>query len=533
MKKHHPNVMPSGASSSYSVESSISSISESCSSVTSCPSISTNKGNMNLVSSMKASLSPRKKGAPPALNIPTIKETHDASALHKNKATVALKIPIGASLSDPSRRLSFRLGSDAEESNNSSSQRTTPSFSTGNSVFDFEYSFAQSDSSCTTPSPKVLSGANSGMTPGAVFLAIPRDPFQVTFGPITNSHSSDKLASGSIPTPPISSTVPAKTRIHISRSCSMLTKGVFGGGKGLRSKERSQEKIRRCSSQTEKDGELSIKSSANPSRKSSDTDAASSDSSIFARLMQRWHTYQNGSSAGSVPAHALFLRYNLNNKKNTKKSSRSNSETDAVEKTVKQRLRHLVRRNTESVLKEKRVPKNGRSPRPSPRSSNAASNRPTAEEARSWAESFDNLLASTYGLALFRAFLKLEYNEENLAFYLACEKFKRLDPSSHRKIHSKAQKIYDEFIRVEAPREVNMDSLTRATTVTNLANPNRHCFDHAQRRIRHVLEKDVYPRFLHFDLYTRLLQDTSSVAVPINVNCTVSHSNGSNTTVKS
>ena len=116
------------------------------------------------------------------------------------------------------------------------------------------------------------------------------------------------------------------------------------------------------------------------------------------------------------------------------------------------------------------------------------------------------------GTALFRTFLQLEYNEENLAFYLACEKFKRLDPTGHRKIVAKAQKIYDEFIRVEAPREVNLDSITRATTVNNLASPNRHCFDHAQRRVRHVLEKDVYPRFLKFDLYTQLLPAVSGPA---------------------
>lgn len=100
---------------------------------------------------------------------------------------------------------------------------------------------------------------------------------------------------------------------------------------------------------------------------------------------------------------------------------------------------------------------------------------------------------------------------------MACEKFKALDPSSHKKILAKAQKIYDEYVRVEAPKEVNLDSITRATTVTNLSNPNRHCFDHAQRRVRHVLEKDVYPRFLHFNLYTQLLETCSDAVTELKV----------------
>ena len=119
------------------------------------------------------------------------------------------------------------------------------------------------------------------------------------------------------------------------------------------------------------------------------------------------------------------------------------------------------------------------------------------------------------GTALFRAFLKLEYNEENLAFFLACEKFKRLsDSSGNKKIAAKAQKIYDEFIKVEAPREVNLDSLTRQITITNLSNPNRFAFENAQRKVYNVLEKDCHPRFLKFHLYTQLLQIDDCASAP-------------------
>jgi len=58
------------------------------------------------------------------------------------------------------------------------------------------------------------------------------------------------------------------------------------------------------------------------------------------------------------------------------------------------------------------------------------------------------------GLATFRAFLKTEFSEENLEFWLACEDFKKT--RSAAKLASKAQRIFEEFIDVQAPREVGV-----------------------------------------------------------------------------
>lgn len=55
-------------------------------------------------------------------------------------------------------------------------------------------------------------------------------------------------------------------------------------------------------------------------------------------------------------------------------------------------------------------------------------------------------------MAAFHAFLKTEFSEENLEFWLACEEFKKL--RSATKLASRAHKIFDEFIRSEAPKEV-------------------------------------------------------------------------------
>ncbi|XP_032897127.1 regulator of G-protein signaling 20-like [Amblyraja radiata] len=50
--------------------------------------------------------------------------------------------------------------------------------------------------------------------------------------------------------------------------------------------------------------------------------------------------------------------------------------------------------------------------------------KPTAEEIHLWAQSFDKLLKTPAGRNSFREFLRTEYSEENMLFWLACEDFK-------------------------------------------------------------------------------------------------------------
>ncbi|NXT59925.1 RGS8 protein, partial [Chaetops frenatus] len=110
------------------------------------------------------------------------------------------------------------------------------------------------------------------------------------------------------------------------------------------------------------------------------------------------------------------------------------------------------------------------------------------------------------GLAAFRAFLKTEFSEENLEFWLACEDFKKT--RSAAKLASKAQRIFEEFIDVQAPREVNIDFQTRELTRRNVQEPSLSCFDQAQGKVHSLMEKDSYPRFLRSKIYTDLLSQT-------------------------
>uniref|UniRef100_A0A8D2DP84 Regulator of G-protein signaling 3 n=1 Tax=Sciurus vulgaris TaxID=55149 RepID=A0A8D2DP84_SCIVU len=129
--------------------------------------------------------------------------------------------------------------------------------------------------------------------------------------------------------------------------------------------------------------------------------------------------------------------------------------------------------------------------------------KPTSEEALKWSESLEKLLLHKYGLTVFQAFLRTEFSEENLEFWLACEDFKKV--KSQSKMTAKAKKIFAEFIAIQACKEVNLDSYTREHTKDNLQSVTRGCFDLAQKRIFGLMEKDSYPRFLRSDLYLDLI----------------------------
>lgn len=64
-----------------------------------------------------------------------------------------------------------------------------------------------------------------------------------------------------------------------------------------------------------------------------------------------------------------------------------------------------------------------------------------------------SLLSPSDGLAAFRAFLRTEFSEENLEFWLACEEYKKI--KSQSKMASKAKKIFAEYIAIQSCKEVS------------------------------------------------------------------------------
>nr|XP_046273795.1 regulator of G-protein signaling 8 [Scatophagus argus] len=126
------------------------------------------------------------------------------------------------------------------------------------------------------------------------------------------------------------------------------------------------------------------------------------------------------------------------------------------------------------------------------------------EELEKWAKSLNTLLASQTGVSVFGAFLRSEFSEENLQFYLACEQYRH--SSNNFSLHRRAKHICATYLQPGAPREVNLDSKTREMTIQLLQAPSHTCLSHAQKRIYSLLDTDCYPRFLQSNIYLSLLQ---------------------------
>uniref|UniRef100_A0A670Z0N3 Regulator of G protein signaling 21 n=1 Tax=Pseudonaja textilis TaxID=8673 RepID=A0A670Z0N3_PSETE len=129
--------------------------------------------------------------------------------------------------------------------------------------------------------------------------------------------------------------------------------------------------------------------------------------------------------------------------------------------------------------------------------------RSSPRERMSWMESMDTLLSNKDGLDAFRTFLKSEFSEENIEFWLACEDLKKT--KSAAKIASKAQRIYSEFIQADAPQEINIDFNTRDRIMQAISKPTLNCFDDAQKLIYNLMVKDSFPRFLKSEAYKELV----------------------------
>ncbi|MFT7796591.1 regulator of G-protein signaling 2-like [Arapaima gigas] len=140
----------------------------------------------------------------------------------------------------------------------------------------------------------------------------------------------------------------------------------------------------------------------------------------------------------------------------------------------------------------------------SPQSSSSRKifHRPTLDEVNQWAKSFDCLLSHKYGQAAFSIFLKSEFCEENLQFWLACQEYKKTKSLSQ--LRTRARSIYEEFVKSESPKEVNLDFHTKEAIAQSLQWPALSCFYKAQQIIYSLMENSSYPRFIESELYKEL-----------------------------
>ncbi|XP_034411336.1 LOW QUALITY PROTEIN: regulator of G-protein signaling 2-like [Cyclopterus lumpus] len=107
------------------------------------------------------------------------------------------------------------------------------------------------------------------------------------------------------------------------------------------------------------------------------------------------------------------------------------------------------------------------------------------------------------GQIAFWDFLKSEFCEENLEFWLACQEFETSD--SPEELTRRAASIYNEFIGAESPKQVNLDYYTREIVGQSLQQPCPSCFVVAQKKIFNLMENGSFPRFTQSELYKVLL----------------------------
>ncbi|XP_022102285.1 regulator of G-protein signaling 17-like isoform X1 [Acanthaster planci] len=136
-----------------------------------------------------------------------------------------------------------------------------------------------------------------------------------------------------------------------------------------------------------------------------------------------------------------------------------------------------------------------------------ANDNPTMEEIRVWSHSFDAMMKSARGRRRFRDFLRSEYSEENLLFWLACEELGK--ESNSAAVEEKARLIYEDYISILSPKEVSLDSRVREAVNKNMDHPTPHTFDEAQHQIYILMHRDSFPRFLNSKMFRRMIENAS------------------------
>ncbi|RXN05767.1 regulator of G- signaling 20-like isoform X1 [Labeo rohita] len=203
-------------------------------------------------------------------------------------------------------------------------------------------------------------------------------------------------------------------------------------------------------------------------------------------------------------------------------SYENEDENDNTEDRSKDPISFQVRRNSSAPLlalsltvrNEDREERNRRASYDFKAEGNAdfeESPKPTAEDVRLWGQSFDKLMHCPAGRSAFRQFLRTEFSEENMLFWLACEEFSK--ETNKSVIEEKARIIYEDYISILSPKEVSLDSRVREVINRNMLEPTSHTFDDAQLQIYTLMQRDSYPRFMNSPVYKNLLKTVSEQPV--------------------
>jgi len=123
---------------------------------------------------------------------------------------------------------------------------------------------------------------------------------------------------------------------------------------------------------------------------------------------------------------------------------------------------------------------------------------------KSWGQSFEFLIRDPAGQDVFKKYLKTQFCDENIDFWLAVENFRALDDED---LERQGNIILKTFVTKKAVRAVNLKAPARErTTKAAEAGITRSVFDDAQREIYEFMMRDPYFRFLKSDAYAAACQ---------------------------
>ncbi|OAF65604.1 hypothetical protein A3Q56_06696 [Intoshia linei] len=119
-----------------------------------------------------------------------------------------------------------------------------------------------------------------------------------------------------------------------------------------------------------------------------------------------------------------------------------------------------------------------------------------------WKKSFDCLLNDSIGIKIFTYFLKLEFSEENIKFWISCNEYKNSIQNEvcRKKI---GKYIFDTYICQNGIEAININDDTRsAISLNKIYECSNECvLNQAQSEIYTLMKMDSYCRFVTSDIF--------------------------------
>lgn len=117
----------------------------------------------------------------------------------------------------------------------------------------------------------------------------------------------------------------------------------------------------------------------------------------------------------------------------------------------------------------------------------------------------DIVLEKESYIRFFREFVKEGKCEENLAFWLAVQKFKQTHGGTD--VAQSFKRIYDKYIREGAEMMTSLPHNEMTITERELKSPNLNSFDAAEKVVYKNLRDDSYKRFLMSPQYSAMIKE--------------------------